>query len=104
MQAVMPNSSSTSREASLLIELVLTMLLRLALERLYISCRAEGLLGSSMPPLLLLVVGGGDLEVLPCRAFSFQGFQLSGHSPPQNRGSAESSVEGVFWAVVCCNF
>lgn len=79
MQAVMPNSSSTSREASLLIELVLTMLLRLALERLYISCRAEGLLGSSMPPLLLLVVGGGDLEVLPCRAFSFQGFQLSGH-------------------------
>ena len=37
MQAVMPNSSSTSNEASLLMELVLTMLLRLALERLYIS-------------------------------------------------------------------
>lgn len=71
MQAVMPNSSSTSSEASLLMELVLTMLLRLALERLYISCRAEGLLGSSMPPLLLLVVGGGgDLEVLPCTDFS----------------------------------
>ncbi len=70
MQAVMPNSSSTSSEASLLMELVLTMLLRLALERLYISCRAEGLLGSSMPPLLLLVGGGGDLEVLPCTGFT----------------------------------
>ena len=69
MQAVMPNSSSTSSEASLLMELVLTMLLRLALERLYISCRAEGLPGSSMPPLLLLVGGGGDLEVLPCTCF-----------------------------------
>jgi len=71
MQAVMPNSSSTSSEASLLMELVLTMLLRLALDRLYISCRPDGLLGSSMPPLLLLVGGGGDLEVLPCTGFSF---------------------------------
>lgn len=91
MQAVMPNSSSTSNEASLLMELVLTMLLRLALERLYISCRAEGLLGSSIPPLLLLVVGGGgDLEVLPCMDFTSS----------QHRGSADSCVESVSWAVI----
>ncbi len=82
MQAVMPNSSSTSSEASLLIELVLTMLLRRALERLYISCRAEGLLGSSMPPLLLLVGGGGDLEVLPCTRFTSSTQRVL--VPPQN--------------------
>ena len=67
MQTVMPKSSSRSREESLAREQVLTMLLRLARERLYSSWKPEGLLGSSMPPLLLLAVaaGGGERGVLP---------------------------------------
>jgi len=46
-------------------ELLLTMLLRLALERLYASGKPAGLPGSSMLP-LPLPAGGGDLDVLPC--------------------------------------
>ena len=67
MLALMPNSTSFSKDDSLVMELTLRMLLRRALVRVKLSI-PEGLPGKSMLglPLLVLVGGGVTLVVLPC--------------------------------------